>query len=316
MEFLVTGSAGFIGSNVSALLLERGDTVVGVDNLCDYYSPRLKQWRLERLVDYKNFHFVQADIAHRQDMERLFEEHSFNAVINLAARAGVRGSIENPWIYYESNVLGTLQLLECCKKQGVKQFLLASSSSVYGNNQVPFRENDFTDLALSPYAASKKAGEVLCHSYYHLCGLNIAIPRFFTVYGPAGRPDMGYLKFIDRIAKGQQIEVYGDGTQLRDFTYVDDIAEGVVRALELKGYEVFNLGGSNPVELNQVISIIESLLGKRARITRAGKHPADASVTWASNKKAMDLLGWKAKTSVQEGLRQTVDWYLASPGLF
>jgi len=317
VKVLVTGCAGFIAARVAQRLLDRKDTVVGVDNLNDYYSVRLKRWRLEQLKESPGFEFLQEDVADLSAMTSLFEREGFDAVVNLAARAGVRPSVEDPWIYYQSNVIGTLNLLECCRRFHAKRFLLASSSSVYGFNKVPFSEDDFTDRALSPYAASKKAAEVLCYSYHHLHGMTVMVARFFTVYGPAGRPDMAYLKFIDAISNGRPIEVYGDGTQRRDFTYVDDIADGVIKALDHgKGYEIFNLGGSKPVELNLVIATLEELLGKKAEIVRGPVHPADAKDTWATNAKAERLFGWKATVSLREGLERTVEWYRENPGLF
>jgi UDP-glucuronate 4-epimerase len=317
VNVLVTGCAGFIASRIAQLLLERGERVVGVDNLNDYYSVRLKQWRLEQLRKSGRFSFQRQDVADLPAMSALFERERFEAVVNLAARAGVRPSVEDPWIYYESNVIGTLNLLECSRRSGASRFVLASSSSVYGFNEVPFSEEGSTDRALSPYAASKKAAEVLCHSYHHLHGLTTMVPRFFTVYGPAGRPDMSYLKFIDCIERGRPIEVFGDGTQRRDFTYVDDIADGVIKALDQgRGHEVFNLGGSHPVELNRVIAAIEELLGKKAIVVHGPVHPADAKDTWASNEKAERLFGWRAAVSLREGLSRTVAWYRNNPGLF
>jgi nucleoside-diphosphate-sugar epimerase len=317
MRILVTGGAGFIAARVSQLLLDRGDTVVGVDNLNDYYSVRLKRWRLSQLEQSKGFQFLHADVADLAPLTALFERERFDAVVNLAARAGVRASVADPWLYYQANLIGTLNLLECCRRFQVEKFLLASTSSVYGLNEVPFREDDSTDCALSPYAASKKGAEVLCYSYHHLHGLTVMVLRFFTVYGPAGRPDMSYLNFIDRISNDRPIEVYGDGTQRRDFTYVDDVADGVVKALDRGvGYEILNLGGSQPVELNLVISTVEELLGKRAQIVRGPMHPADAKATWASNEKAERLLGWHATVGLRDGLVRTVDWYRRNPGLF
>ncbi len=317
MRVLVTGCAGFIASRVAQRLLDRGDAVVGVDNLNDYYSVRLKQWRLERLQKCARFSFHRLDIGELAAVAPLFEGERFDAVVNLAARAGVRPSVEDPWVYYQSNVTGTLNLLEHGRRRGVSRFVLASSSSVYGLNPVPFSESDSTDRALSPYAASKKAAEVLGHSYHHLYGLTAMVPRFFTVYGPAGRPDMSYLKFIDAIANGRPIEVYGDGTQRRDFTYVDDIADGVIRSLDQgSGYEIFNLGGSRPVELNVVIQTLEELLGKKAQILRGPVNQADAKHTWATHEKAERLFGWRAEVSLRDGLARTVEWYRENPGLF
>jgi len=249
---LVTGCAGFIAAKVAEMLLASGHEVVGLDNLNDAYDPRLKQWRLEFLRAHPNFSFHQVDIADLAALEPIFAAERggppFDAVLNLAARAGVRPSVENPWVYFEANVAGTLNLLEMCRRRGVGKFLLASTSSVYGaHNPTPFREDADTSRPLSPYAASKKAAETLAYAYHRLHGIDVSIPRYFTVSGPAGRPDMSVFRFIRRIAEGEPIVVFGDGLQSRDFTYVDDIARGTVAALRHVGHEIFNLGGARPV---------------------------------------------------------------------
>jgi len=310
MTILVTGCAGFIGWKVSQKLLEKGDTVIGVDNMNDYYDPRLKEWRLSTLRPFATFTFHKNDITDLPAMENLFAKDEFDAVINLAARAGVRASVENPWIYYATNVTGTLNLLECCRKYGVKKFVLASTSSVYGLNDVPFREDDNTDKALSPYAASKKAAEVLCHTYHYLYGLDITVLRYFTVYGPGGRPDMSIFRFLKNVSEGKPIEVYGDGTQKRDFTYIDDIAEGTVKAIQPGGYEIVNLGDSSSVELLYVINLMERLLGKKAEIKFLPRHLADVPVTRAETSKAHELLNWEPRVDIEVGLTQTVRWFL------
>ncbi len=269
-RYLLTGCAGFIASKVADLLLAAGQEVVGVDNLNNAYDPRLKQWRLARLQPRQNFRFHQLDITDRAAIEPLFEpvggRPPFAAVVNLAARAGVRPSVTNPWVYYEANCTGTLNLLEMCRRAGVRKFLLASTSSLYGmHNPVPYREDADTNRPLSPYAASKKAAETLAFSYHHLHGLDISIPRYFTVYGPAGRPDMSVFRFIRRIAEGEPIIVFGDGTQSRDFTFVDDIARGTIAALRPLGYEVINLGGDRVVTLRAVIDQIAAASGQEAQ---------------------------------------------------
>lgn len=309
MLYLVTGCAGFIGWKVTEKLLERGNQVVGLDNMNDYYDPRLKEWRLGTLKHFNGFTFRPDDITDMPKMEELFRQNTFNAVINLAARAGVRASVEDPWTYYETNVKGVLNLLECCRRANVKKFVQASSSSVYGLNEIPFRENENTDRSLSPYAASKKAAEVLCHTYHHLYALDVSIPRFFTVYGPAGRPDMGIFRFIKNIDEGKPIEVYGDGTQKRDFTYVDDIAEGTIRGLASVGYAIFNLGNSVSVELKYVINLIEENLKKKAVVRYLPRHPADVSNTWADISQALNVLDWHPKVTVEKGIALTVRWY-------
>jgi nucleoside-diphosphate-sugar epimerase len=243
-------------------------------------------------------------------MKELFQQYSFDAVMNLAARAGVRSSIENPWAYVETNVTGTLNLLELCKAFGVKKFLLASTASIYGENETPFREDNRTDFQLSPYAASKKGAESLAYSYHHLYGIDITIPRYFTVYGPAGRPDMVMLIFIHRIAEGLPIPVFGDGTAERDFTYVDDIARGSIAALKPLGFEVINLGSDCPIKVNYLIQLIEQFLHKKAQIEFYPPHPADVPKNWANISKAKELLGWQPSISIEQGIQNTVVWYL------
>ena len=312
-RYLLTGCAGFIASKVADRLLEAGHEVVGVDNLNDAYDPRLKQWRLAQLQPRKNFSFHQVDISDRAAIGPLFgngRKPPFSAVVNLAARAGVRPSVSNPWVYYQANAIGTLNLLDLCRQSGVRKFLLASTSSLYGkDNEVPYREDADTNRPLSPYAASKKAAETLAFSYHHLHGLDISIPRYFTVYGPAGRPDMCIFRFIRRIAEGEPIIVFGDGLQSRDFTYVDDIAAGTIAALRPLGYEVINLGGDRVVVLNSIIEQIAELLGKKPQIEYRPAHPADVPTTQADVSKAARLLGWKPQIAIEEGLRRSVEWY-------
>lgn len=306
---LVTGCAGFIGWKVSEKLLEKGINVIGIDNMNDYYDPKLKSWRLERLKPHGHFLFVERDIADFEAMKTVFADHRIDAVINLAARAGVRASVEDPWAYLDTNTKGTLNLLECCKRSGVKKFVLASTSSLYGLNAMPFRETDKTDTPLAPYSATKKGAEVLCFSYHYLFGLDISIPRYFTVYGPAGRPDMSIFIFIKNIDNGVPITVFGDGTQKRDFSYIDDIADGTLNCLKPVGYEIFNLGNDNSVELRYVIDLIERGLGKKAHITFSPRHPADVVATWADIEKARAQLAWYPKTSIEDGIAKTIAWY-------
>jgi len=311
MHILVTGCAGFIGHKAAELLLKRGDDVTGVDNLNDYYDPRLKEWRLSTIRDYERFSFFRYSIENRRAMEKLFQNtRPFDAVVNLAARAGIRASLDNPWLYIDTNITGTLNLLECCKKYSVRTFVLASSSSVYGLNEIPFLESDSTDTSLSPYAASKKSAEILCHAYHHLYDIEIAVLRFFTVYGPAGRPDMAIFTFIKNIDEGKPIQIYGDGKQSRDFTYIDDIADGTIQSLGLRGYTILNLGDNKPVDLMTVISLIEKALGKKADIRYCDRHAADVTATWADIHRAGDLLGWKPRIDISEGISRTVQWYL------
>lgn len=260
--YLVTGCAGFIASRVTEFLLADGHTVVGVDNLNDAYDVRLKHWRLDQIKNHPNFHFHKLDICDHSALEHsTLDVPCFDAVINLAARAGIRQSVENPWVYFETNVTGTLSLLELCRQSGVKKFVLASTSSLYGaNNSRPFREDANTDGPLSPYAASKKAAEALCYTYHYLYDIDMTVFRYFTVYGPAGRPDMSPFRFVQWIIEGYPVTVYGDGQQSRDFTYVDDIAHGTIAGLQSLGYEVINLGSDTPVVLMDAIRLVEKLV--------------------------------------------------------
>jgi nucleoside-diphosphate-sugar epimerase len=292
--------------------LDDGAEVIGWDNLNDAYDVRLKEWRLAALRRNESFRFAPVDVADRRQVESQFAGESPAAVINLAARAGVRTSVENPWVYIDTNITGTLNLLEACRTRGVKKFVLASTSSLYGgDNPTPYRESAPTDHPLSPYAASKKGAEALAYSYHHLHGIDVTIPRYFTVYGPAGRPDMSVFRFIRQIAEGDEIVVYGDGRQQRDFTYVDDIARGTIAALAPCGYEVVNLGGDHPVPLIDIISKIAALLGRSPRIRYAPAHPADVPATWADISKARQLLRWSPEVSIDDGLARCVDDYRA-----
>ncbi len=311
---LLTGCAGFIGSKVGELLLQQGYKVVGVDNLNNAYDTQLKEWRLKQLQDQANFQFHHLDIADKNSLSEIFASTGpFAAVINLAARAGVRQSLEYPWVYYRTNVIGTLNLLELCKDNKIKKFVAASSSSVYGvplESGHPFYEDQSTDHPLSPYAASKKATEELCYTYHHLYGLDITLLRYFTVYGPAGRPDMSIFRFIKWIAEEEPLVLYGDGTQVRAFTFVNDIAQGTVLALKPVGYEIFNLGGAHPVSIRKLIELIEDLLGKKAQIDQQPNQLGDVPATRASVDKAKRLLGWEPETEFKQGLKAAVDWYL------
>lgn len=309
MNVMVTGCAGFIGSSVSAILLRNGDHVVGLDNVNTAYDIRLKEHRLSQLQANPDFTFHQLDVAHRASLESIVKNQPIEAVINLAARAGVRQSAANPWSYYETNVTGTLNLLEMCRHHGVRKFVLASTSSVYAGSERPFREDRATDRPLSPYAASKKAAETLCYTYHYLFSLDVTVLRYFTVYGPSGRPDMSIFRFIRWIAEGDPLILYGDGAQERDFTYVDDVARGTLLALRPLGYEVVNLGGDRPVSMRRVISLLEEMLGRSARVEHRAPHPADVPSTWADIGKARRILGWEPRTSLEDGLRASVRWY-------
>ena len=286
-KILVTGCAGFIGSNVTRLLLDDGFSVLGVDNLNDYYDKSLKLRRLESLQTSKAFEFSLLDIENQIDVQQIFNAHKFSAVVNLAARAGVRLSLEDPQLYLRTNVIGSTNLLEAMKTHGVNKYVLASSSSLYAGQQPPFVESMPVNEPISPYAASKKAAEVMAYTYHHLYTMDVSVLRFFTVYGPAGRPDMSYFRFVKWIDQGQPIRIFGDGEQSRDFTYVDDIARGTVAALQPTGFEIFNLGGAKqPISINQMIEILETQLGKKAVIEYQPQNKADMKCTWADASKA------------------------------
>ena len=310
-SILVTGAAGFIGWKTSLLLLEAGYRVIGLDNMNEYYDPRVKAYRMNSLQESENFTAFQTDIEDFNSLDSIFEKHRVDAVINLAARAGVRYSIENPYIYMSTNLNGTLNLLELMRKYSINKMVLASTSSLYAGQQMPFKETLPVNTPISPYAASKKSAEVLAYTYHFLYGLDISVLRYFTVYGPAGRPDMSIFRFIKWIDEGKQVELYGDGSQSRDFTYVDDIAAGTIKALSNIGYEIINLGGGkNPISINQVLEQIQAYLGKEANISYNPFHMADMKETWANIDKARDLLDWEPQISLQEGLKRSIDWYL------
>lgn len=311
-RYLVTGAAGFIGARLAGHLLSRGDEVVGLDNLNDAYDVRLKHWRLRALQAQDRFTFQEVDIADDKALRASCGGGAFDAVFNLAARAGVRQSVRRPELYYRSNVAGTLNLLNLMRDEGPRHLIQASTSSLYGaHNPRPFKEDADVSRPLSPYAASKGAAEMLCHSYHHLYGLDVTVLRYFTVYGPAGRPEMSVFRFIQWIAEGRPLILYGDGKQERDFTYVEDVALGTAAALKLEGFQVVNLGGDHPVEILELIQRIESLLDRRAVIEQHETAPADVRATWADIEKARQLLGWEPHTSLQEGLESCVAWYLA-----
>jgi nucleoside-diphosphate-sugar epimerase len=319
-RIIVTGCAGFIGWKVSEMLLDFGKEVIGIDNLNDAYDVRLKEWRLNQLLPRDKFKFYKLDISQKETIFDFFNQinaNSGDAIINLAARAGVRQSLENPWVYYETNAIGTLNLLECCKNHGIKKFVLASTSSLYGNhNKIPFSEDDDTNRPLSPYAASKKAAETLCFTYHHLYGLDITVFRYFTVYGPAGRPDMSIFRFIKWILENQPLIIYGDGNQSRDFTYVDDIARGTILGLKNLGYEIINLGSDSPHSLMEIIKIIEELAGKNAIIKYEPFHKADVEKTWAKIEKAKCILNWNPETDINKGLFNFICWAEKEMNLF
>jgi nucleoside-diphosphate-sugar epimerase len=311
-RYLVTGCAGFIASHVCEALLAARHEVVGIDSLNDAYDPRLKDWRLAALRRQAAFSFIQGDIAARDLVTSHLPRNDapFDAVVNLAARAGVRASMDDPWAYYDANVTGTLNLLEYCRAQAIPKFVLASSSSVYGDSRdVPYREDQPAARPVSPYAASKQAGETLAYSYHHLHGIDVSVLRYFTVYGPAGRPDMSVFRFVRSIVEGTPLTLWGDGEQSRDFTFVEDIARGTIAALRPVGYEIFNLGSDRPQSVNDMLATIAHLAGSAPLIERRPAHPADVAQTWANIEKAGRLLDWKPQTSLATGLAACVDWY-------
>lgn len=308
-DILVTGAAGFIGSKVAEQLLASGAHVTGLDDLHDGPDLRLREWRLETLLSSPSFAFHQVDISDKDHLEQIFTDR-FKGVINLAARAGVLPSVQDPLTYVNTNLIGTLNVLQRCVETDTTKFVLASSSSVYGStNSIPFREDANTDRPSSPYATSKKAAEMLAYNYHHLHHIDVTILRYFTVYGPAGRPDMSIFRFVRSIAEGLPLQVYGDGQQSRDYTHVDDIANGTIAALRPAGYDIVNLGSDNPATVLQSIRIIEQILDKEATIEYQDRHPADVPATWADITKARTLLRWEPETSFQDGLKSVVKWY-------
>lgn len=311
MRYIVTGCAGFIASRVSQMLLEQGHEVVGIDNMNDAYDVRLKEWRLAQLTPHKGFTFHKQDISRYDEIAPIVADGPYQGIFNLAARAGVRQSLENPWVYIETNATGTLNILELARKHDIKKIVTASTSSLYGkHNERPFREDADTDRPLSPYASSKKAAESLCASYAHLYGLDTPVCRYFTVYGPAGRPDMSVFRFIKWIAEDRPIVLYGDGSQSRDFTYVDDIARGTLLATgRTSGHDVYNLGNDSPFTINDMIAEIERHIGKKATLAQRPFHKADVQATWADVAKAREKLGWSPTISFRQGIEKTIDWY-------
>lgn len=311
--YLVTGAAGFIAARVSALLLSAGHQVVGVDNLNPAYDVRMKTYRLEQLQVHPAFKFIHLDISERDGIEILHTAAPvYDAVINLAARAGVRASVEDPWVYLDTNTKGTLNLLELCLRKDIPKFILASTSSIYGNNApTPTPETASSDLPLQPYAATKKGAEALCHAYHYLHGIDVTVVRYFTVYGPAGRPDMVMFRFAQWISEGKTVQINGDGEQTRGFTYLDDIARGTILALKPVGYEIINLGGHETISINDLLGIFEQKIGRKAQVTYLPRHPADAQTNHADVTKAGALLGWEPQVSLDEGIARLIAWYQA-----
>jgi UDP-glucuronate 4-epimerase len=315
---IVTGSAGFIGTRTTQMLLAQGHRVIGIDNLNDAYDVRLKEWRLAQIQDHPDFSFHQEDITDSAALDALLQEEIAtngrpDAIINLAARAGVHASVQNPWVYYETNTVGTLNLMEICRRYEIPKFVLASTSSLYGShNRQPYCEEADTNQPLSPYAASKKAAETLCYTYHYLHNIDVTILRYFTVYGPAGRPDMSLFRFVQWISEGRPVTIFGDGEQSRDFTYVDDIARGTIAALKFVNYEIINLASNEPIVLIDAVHMIEDLVGRKAQLDFQPRYRADVTATWANISKAKKILDWVPQNSFREGLDQLAHWYQAN----
>ncbi len=312
MKILVTGAAGFIGSHLCEALIEEHE-VIGLDNFCDFYDIKIKRKNLHELVKSDNFQIVKVDIRNQSELEDIFSKQKFDLIIHLAAMAGVRPSISDPVLYTEVNINGTVNLLEQCKKHGIKKFIFASSSSVYGNNKkAPFEESDPVDHPISPYAATKKAGELICHTYHHLEHISMVCLRFFTVYGPRQRPDLAINKFTRKILADEVIPIFGNGSTKRDYTYIDDIIDGILKSIKYVSdglhYEIFNLGESKTISLSKMIETIENTLGKTAKMEVFPLQPGDVDCTFADISKAKKLLGYDPKTKFYIGIEKFIKW--------
>lgn len=313
--YLITGGAGFIGSSLSERLIKEGNRVVAIDNFCDFYNPTIKENNVKELIKNSNFKLYRNDIRDREAVKKIFEENNIDIVMHLAAMAGVRLSIENPVLYQEVNCMGTQNILEEMKAHNVKNLVMASSSSVYGNcKEVPFKENMIVDFAISPYAATKKANEVMTHVYHKLFDMNVIMLRFFTVYGPKQRPDLAINKFTRLMLEDKEIPMFGDGTTSRDYTYIDDIVDGIIRSCNYVEnnndvYEILNLGNSSPVSLKEMINIIGQVIGVEPKIKQLPMQPGDVDRTFADISKAKELIGYNPKTSFKEGIENFVEWY-------
>ena len=313
--YLITGGAGFIGSSLSERLIKEGNRVVAIDNFCDFYNPTIKENNVKELIKNSNFKLYRNDIRDRELVKKIFEENNIDIVMHLAAMAGVRPSIENPVLYQEVNCMGTQNILEEMKAHNVKNLVMASSSSVYGNcKEVPFKENMIVDFAISPYAATKKANEVMTHVYHKLFDMNVIMLRFFTVYGPKQRPDLAINKFTRLMLEDKEIPMFGDGTTSRDYTYIDDIVDGIIRSCNYVEnnndvYEILNLGNSSPVSLKEMINTIGQAIGVEPKIKQLPMQPGDVDRTFADISKAKKLIGYNPKTSFKEGIERFIKWY-------
>lgn len=313
MRLFITGAAGFIGSHLTEKLLDQKYEVIGVDNFDPFYDRSVKEKNLSVSRNFKNFHFFEGDILDRALLDQIFRKQDIEIVVHLAAKAGVRPSISDPLGYYRTNVEGTLNLLEVCRRQNVKKFIFASSSSVYGNNKkVPFSEIDNVDFPISPYAATKKAAELLCYNYHHLYDINVFALRFFTVYGPRQRPDLAIHKFFKLLYDNQPIPIFGDGNSSRDYTYIDDILDGLMKSIErIKGFEIINLGESEPIKLNDLINLIEEVTGRKVLKQHLENQPGDVFQTYADIRKAKKILDYHPTTPMKIGLRKFNEWFIS-----
>lgn len=309
----MTGGAGFIGSHLCEALLREGFSVICFDNFDNFYDPNIKIKNVEKIIKLfpQNFELIPGDIRNPEHIKEIFKKERIDRVIHLAAKAGVRPSIKDPVLYQDVNIRGTIVLLEACKEFGIKDFIFASSSSVYGENQrIPFSEKDFDIQPISPYGVTKRAGELICYSYHHLLGMNIACLRIFTAYGPRQRPEMAIHKFTRLIDKGEKIPIFGDGSSRRDYTYIDDLIDGIMKVIYFhKGYEIYNLGESQTVSLRELIHLIEEAFGKKAYIELLEPQPGDVTITYADISKAEKMLGYHPKVKIEEGIKRFVDWY-------
>lgn len=320
--YFITGGAGFIGSTLSQKLIEQGNKVIAIDNFCDFYNPKIKENNVKKLLQNENFKLYRADIRDRKALKEIFDENQIDIVMHLAAMAGVRPSIENPILYQEVNCMGTQNILEEMKEHNVKNGVFASSSSVYGNcKEVPFREDMIVDYAISPYAATKKANEVMAHVYHKLFDMNIVMLRFFTVYGPKQRPDLAINKFTRLMLEGKEIPMFGDGTTSRDYTYIDDIVDGIIKSCNYcmnnqNVYEILNIGNSSPTTLKEMINTIGQALGIEPKIKQLPMQPGDVDRTYADVSKAKTLIGYEPKTTFKEGIESFEKWYKENKNLY
>lgn len=320
--YFITGAAGFIGSSLAERLLKEGNKVIGIDNFCDFYNPTIKENNIKEINLNENFKLYKNDIRDRQAIEKIFKENNIDVVIHLAAMAGVRPSIENPVLYQEVNCMGTQNILEEMKLNNITNLVMASSSSVYGNcKTVPFKEDMIVDFAISPYAATKKANEVMTHVYHKLFNFNVVMLRFFTVFGPKQRPDLAINKFTRLMLEDKEIPMFGDGTTSRDYTYIEDIVDGIIKSAKYvennnNVYEILNLGNSTPVTLKEMINTIAKVLGKEPKINQLPMQPGDVQRTFADISKAKELIGYDPKTSFEKGIENFVEWYKINKELY